>query len=352
MLPLNTVVAGQHDGRTVSGLQKRVTRLTEDDENENKEKSEDTRMVLSILSNYLKVVRMCEAFATSNIRTMEASLLKETLEVFQAEQVTLPLRMMKDLVRRRSEELVKAEKWQELLQATVPFNEPSAFDPLNPVLSSLPCDTKSKVMNWAGLIFQRLMVDWIKLGQAGSGRVLTFSKLGLDALNQVQLMDVDAGPAKECGEEKVVFRALIAVLTVGYKTTFQAWPCESGGDRFFFFVLLQSQKARKAITKRFFFFFLGGGKGDRRDLGGLFSCVSPVGCHQAQERDEQDHFQHIGAHCHSSAGTGVVEQSGVPLDEGTSSEAAVGRNDFQPPRDIAPGVALYRGPFSDGADHP
>ena len=153
--------------------------------------------------------------------------------------IQLPQKMQQDLVQRRANELVRSSNYQALLSVLNPFEEEGAFVPKEPRLSQMSIDMMSKVATWSKIVFATLVVDWLLLGEPGSKDLLPFSKLALQTLSTVSAVDLEQAVAKEFGDQKLIFRAIIALLTPSWSLDGQASPlCHGCVTPFFFFFFL------------------------------------------------------------------------------------------------------------------
>ena len=130
--------------------------------------------------------------------------------------------MQRSLLQRRCTELVAAKKFTELLQIANPFEPQSEFQLLSPKLSAMPTDTASKVATWSDLVFSKLVMDWLARGENGTQELLDFSRMAYRRLQTVSPIDLDQQTAKEFGDQKVVFRSIMALLCPSYDMEFQA----------------------------------------------------------------------------------------------------------------------------------
>ena len=189
------------------------------------ELDKDHRMAASVLKNYHSLLKLCETLYLSNLLHVEAEELANSLTVLAENEIELPQKMKQDLVQRRSNELVAAGKFKELLAVTNPFEEVSTFQPASPKLSAMPIDIRSKVATRSEIVFSTLVVDWVLQGSAGSKELFQFCHLALDALSCVSAVNLDQHIVKDFGDQKVIFRAIIALLTPSWSTDGQAPSC-------------------------------------------------------------------------------------------------------------------------------
>ena len=209
------VLSGDFDGRTISGLFKKVMRL---------ESEKVHRMAASVLKNYHSLLKLCETLYLTGLLNVEASELSNALAVLAENQVDLPQKMKQDLVQRKSNEMVAAGDFKQLLAVTNPFEEQTAFDPAAPKLSSMPIDIRHKVSTWSEIVFSTLVVDWLLQGSSASKELFLFCQLAMETLSLVSPVDLDRHIARDFGDQKVIFRAIIALLTPSWSTDGQARP--------------------------------------------------------------------------------------------------------------------------------
>ena len=97
-VPIESVLSGEADGRSVSGMTKAVERM----------KAADTdRMAASMLGNYNRIIKTAQKFAEVDIQSMNEDELEETLQVLEQESVAIPERIQRDLLKRRTTELLQ-----------------------------------------------------------------------------------------------------------------------------------------------------------------------------------------------------------------------------------------------------
>ena len=169
-------------------------------------------MASTVLRNYHRVLKLCETLEQTNLLTIPDDELEASLELLKENAIQLPIGMQKTLVKRRCEKLLKDCAYCELLVATNPFLEDGPFDMLQPALSGIAVPTSSKVSTWADVIFKTVLLGLIAEGELASAKVRDFCLLALKALSEVSAMDLEAGVAREFGEEKCIFRACLALL--------------------------------------------------------------------------------------------------------------------------------------------
>ena len=201
--PLNDVLRGEVDGRTVSGMLKCAERLRAE---------EATRMAGAILTNYHKVVKSAERLVQTKLSQIPQQELTTTLECMQEQGATLPPRIKRDLLRRHTGGLVKAGFWEELIAVVNPFAPSDAFDATRPTVAASEETMEGRLKAYGSLVIDSLMTDWLAQGEAGAGQVLQFAKLAQDAFEKVDCIDLDIAYSRDFGEQVTIFRACKALL--------------------------------------------------------------------------------------------------------------------------------------------
>ena len=190
-----------------------------------------------MLKNYHSLLKLCETLWLTNLQHVDGEELASSLAVLREHDIELPQKMKQDLVQRRSNEMMQSGRYKELLEVTNPFQEAAPFDSASPKLSAMPIDMQRKVSTWSEVVFSILVVDWLLRGSEGAGELFEFCKLTLHSLSSVSAVDLEAPIAKEFGEQKVIFRAILALLT-------PSWSSD-GQVAFFFCVLEHDSRHRK-----------------------------------------------------------------------------------------------------------
>ena len=209
---VDKVLRKEVDGRTVSGMEKAQERMRA---------SEDQRMTAAILANFIKPVKTAQRLVETKISSIPADELRDMLQILQQHKASLPPPIQRDLLRRRTGELVKEQRWEELLSVVNPFSPEQAWDPFYPSLCAIENSMANKLKTYGKLVIETLMCDWVSQGEAAASQVLAFSTLALTTFAAVDCVDLDVEYSREFGEQLTIFRACVALCTKTLSTEHQ-----------------------------------------------------------------------------------------------------------------------------------
>ena len=151
------------DGRTTSGLEKALVRA---------ESSEKHRLQATLLRNFNKVVKSMKSMAECNLQRVPLSEIEQYMEVVTAEGVALPMVMQRDLLQRRTHELVAECRYKELFQCMNPWEPGVVFDWRFPALAGIEeADALSKLKTFESVIVEQVLLDKIFKGEEGKMHV-------------------------------------------------------------------------------------------------------------------------------------------------------------------------------------
>ena len=205
-LPLKGLLAGETDGRSVSGMEKALLRMDEKDED---------RMAVANLKSLCKLVKLCQHLCKAPIRTMPQDELDVSFQQLEAAKVELPEAMMSALLTRRIGLLVEAGDMSSLLECMNPFAAaPDAgFDFRKPVLRAVSNDLRARLDFYNKTIFEKVVLDMMKAGSAKSEALFQFAVEAAAKLDEVDLVELCSSGVKELNEHLAVWRCLIALLS-------------------------------------------------------------------------------------------------------------------------------------------
>ena len=200
-VPLERVVEGQCDGRSIQGLKRAAQRLAAN----SKKKAES-----HILGNYVKVIQVGQMLAPSNFNSVGDDELKMVIQVMGMEGLQWPESTKFQLIMRRAAACLAERRIEEVWQVVDPWGEQKPWNPSMPCLQAL--DDRSKALStWRRILFSELLGDLLVGGEDRSPQVVALSKLSLSKLEMIDFMDLDATAASYLDESITVFRALIAL---------------------------------------------------------------------------------------------------------------------------------------------
>ena len=214
-IPLTKVLDNDYDGRSRSGLEKKVQRLELDDED---------RALCTVLKAYLRLVHLCKSLVEQNLTLMDGAELRSSLEILIEEKVVIPASFQRSLLERKCVQLVEQEDFKGVLHTMSPWVAEEPFDPLNPCLAGVEAERTKKIITHGEVVFEKMLVDLLNLGEPGAPRVLEFSKTALELYMEVDTLEMDLPTAKEFSDQIVAWQCLLALLDDPLDDQYQAWP--------------------------------------------------------------------------------------------------------------------------------
>eukprot|EP00971_Amphidinium_carterae_P320320 6367456-Amphidinium_carterae.1 len=159
------VLTGDYDGRTISGLEKAVQKF------EGSDKANKDVTGFCLLKNYFKLVLKLKWLCCNDLTTVDLQELHTHLEACEAENIVLPMDMMKSLLTRRTSQLQSECKYKELILVLNPFAQQGArFDTKKPLLSDIHTDANTKMATYEDKLFEKVLADKIKDGIEGKDK--------------------------------------------------------------------------------------------------------------------------------------------------------------------------------------
>eukprot|EP00971_Amphidinium_carterae_P327285 6458552-Amphidinium_carterae.1 len=193
------ILLKQNLGRSLRGLEECIRKLKEKD---------DKRMLQTALEGVYTLADTANTFAKLNILTAPDVELQKTLSIFKANSVKLPFKMAQQVLQRRVNDLSSKGEYAAILQILNIFHAKEPFDLLEPKLCGLDTDFQTQVKTMTAIIFEKVLVDWLRAGASSSQHVQDFSRQALALYSEVDLVDLDAVAAKELSEQQTLFKAL------------------------------------------------------------------------------------------------------------------------------------------------
>eukprot|EP00971_Amphidinium_carterae_P348854 6490705-Amphidinium_carterae.2 len=164
-------------------------------------------MLYNALKNHKKLVDLAKQIAKTKVTKMDESELQSALQVFADNNVALPSSLCLDLVTRHTESAISKNDFGLLLDIVNPFIHFERFFPQNPLLPGITAPVQSKLDVFGEVVIEKVFVDWLQRGAAGSHEVFVMSEKALAKFADVDLVDLDTFSAKELADLLHIWRA-------------------------------------------------------------------------------------------------------------------------------------------------
>ena len=211
-MPLERIVEGTCDGRSIQGLKRAAVRLAANP----KKKPEG-----HILGNYVKLIGIGELLNPKNFQAVGDEDLRDVIKVMQSENLVWPEATKHQLLMRQAVTCLVERRIPELLQILDPWSTKEAWDPFHPRLQALE-DRGQALATWRRILWQELLGDLLGGGERRMGQVQELCKLALKRMEMIDFVELDMNAATYVDEGMTVCRALLALSVSDLDTTSEA----------------------------------------------------------------------------------------------------------------------------------
>eukprot|EP00971_Amphidinium_carterae_P141716 2807494-Amphidinium_carterae.2 len=170
--PLQALLNGEKDGRSVQGIKSRISELA------SKEKIHPD---LPGLNNYLVLAKGAWELKEKTITSWKDSELAKILELLDEEGVEYPMDIQTKLVARRSLLLDEKRDYANLLAVSSPFQS-ATWSSSTPMVGCLTCTFHEKFQTFVSNIFTKVMQDMIKEGESWTPELIKYCDLIIEFL--------------------------------------------------------------------------------------------------------------------------------------------------------------------------
>eukprot|EP00971_Amphidinium_carterae_P349527 6491060-Amphidinium_carterae.3 len=164
-----------------------------------------------VLNNYYKLVDVAKKLDPAHFNgTPDAEVLR-IVSLLEEEGIELPSCTKKSIVQRHIDALVAECNYEMLMRVINPFAS-EAWDAKQPCLSALG-DTESGLEIWQKTVFEEALCNLINQGAGGCNKVVFLSKLTLEMLDAVDLLDLSADAAASVDEAMCILHSIRDLMT-------------------------------------------------------------------------------------------------------------------------------------------
>eukprot|EP00971_Amphidinium_carterae_P350674 6491679-Amphidinium_carterae.2 len=202
--PASILECWHFDGRSRAGLENRIEIMEEKDQH---------RLAQVELKKHLKVIQMTEKFVKGNLLTMDGTELHGALRVYKENNIALPLKVTIDLVQRRTDDLMAQGAFKQVLHIMNVFLPDESFDALEPKMCSLDLDFPSKLQTYNKVIFESLLVDWLKKGADGAKMILNISLEAVVENKSIDIVELEQDAAAVFNMQLQVWKSLVVLAS-------------------------------------------------------------------------------------------------------------------------------------------
>lgn len=159
------------------------------------------------------------------IHSLEPDGLAKDLRMFKAEGVLLPADVCQALVAKAAAGQISEGKWEDLLNTLLPFSSGSetSFDSEVQKLGDLPRVRQYKLQAFTKHMFGKIVNPMIFDGQGSKSKLLEFSAIGVQRLEDEDAIMMDKLSAAYLEECRLIFCGLNAII----QKPFSASPIEA-----------------------------------------------------------------------------------------------------------------------------
>eukprot|EP00971_Amphidinium_carterae_P071883 1421752-Amphidinium_carterae.3 len=203
-LPLEVVLRGGQDKRTLVGLKRAQERFA-------KKKGGDAKSVAQLLSNLVDVIQSCIQIDPEHFENCTNEDLSKILKKVQKDIGNWPADLQNRLLMRRTSNLLDTQDTVQLLETLDPFKK-SDFDPLAPTLSNITLESEDKRMaSFRKLIFQDTFIPLLLEGDSGAKKVMDLCSLCIHKFETVDVLDLENSAASTLSLSLSIWRAIHAL---------------------------------------------------------------------------------------------------------------------------------------------
>ena len=204
-MPLTQIIANDYDGRTKTGFNRSIDRLSRRPENATK---------LALRKNYMKLIKIAEQLQERNLQILSDEELKGFLLIMQRENVQLPPCLLRALLARRIAKCLNVKgSAEELLFMVSPFGV--AIENCNPWelnMNSLEEPMGWKLQQCQKAVYDRVLTEAISGGEAEAQATLSFVEKALVNLDEVDVVELEPHVSKTVSEWVGVLRGVKALI--------------------------------------------------------------------------------------------------------------------------------------------
>ena len=212
-VPLDLIMDGTIDGRTVNGLKRAVSRASS---------SKVDLADATLLRNYLKQVSVAQQLAPTAMSSLGSADLVDMAGAMAAEGANLPNHVKSALVTNHIASLIEHGEHKDLMDAISPW-QTGDFDHAKPKLGCLPDAMGAKIATFQKLIFKDIISSKIMQGAPAAPSLLKFAKLCLTYFDEVDMLELDDTAAAGLNSALDVWKFLVAILTDTLDPVYEAF---------------------------------------------------------------------------------------------------------------------------------
>eukprot|EP00971_Amphidinium_carterae_P057671 1140805-Amphidinium_carterae.2 len=200
-VPLLAVLEGKVDGRTITGLKRRVDKLTE----------QNKHSQAGLLRNYSKLVQLADGLAAASLVGMEEATFTAALMAMEQEGIILPVSVKSNIVARECDRAVTSRRYDLLLDLINPFKR-AEWVVHSPCLAAIGCPEPEKLETFESVFIDNALQPIIRKGSAGKQEMLEFLAVACDLFLKIDPLDLEDKSAGVLADVRLVCSALSAIL--------------------------------------------------------------------------------------------------------------------------------------------